>query len=231
MKIKVTVYGEDFYFKPYKTKHLKRALFELGQHKDQSIENTINVYYDVLVDKDAEKFNTPEKLYIMMILKSKIDDNEHKIQYTCKHCDQVTEGIVHIDSSISINNTDVEIPTENGSLLLKYASSLEEAVSTDELDELTIQEYNLVESIFKFIEPKLKFVGACNCFICSQESIINFDDEYLTKLLIPFTFIELYKYEAYMKLNGYTLEEISNMYPYELELYKTITENFTKPQG
>jgi len=168
-------------------------------------------------------------LYTLLLLKSKLDDNELTNKYTCNNCNNVSESKIYIDKSINIKNTNIvnvlpSIP------LLQHSKTIEESVSVDTLDELSLQDYKYVLDIFNQIQPKFTFSGYCNCVLCGSKAYYNLTSDELVPLILPISFIDLYKYEVCMKMDGYSLDEIMNMYPFELDIYKTITDNYKNPK-
>lgn len=227
MKISIPIYDNVIEVDPYKVKQVKEALFSLGQLTEDTIESKIDVLYRVLINKDNEKYDMYEKLFILLKVKSKIDDDEHTITYTCDKCKQVTEGYVNISNSMILENTDTNINNIN----IIYADTIEESISPEILDSLSIDEYNEVYNTFINIKPKLQFNTNCRCLICNNTSLFNLDMKYLTDLVLPIDFLNLYYYEVYMKTKGYSIQEISDMYPYEMNMYKDIIDKLTTPQG
>jgi hypothetical protein len=204
-------------------KHVKECIFNLGQIDDpDNMSNKIDIMFDILVkDKQLSSLDLDvyEKLYVLLYLKSKIDDNDHTINYTCSSCGQITEGIVKLTDSMEFFNTDINIVIDDKLLTIKYANSIEESISVDILDELSIRDYKIVDNIFRCIGPKLTVTPECSCLICRKLTPINLDLKYLSDLVLPISFIDMYKFEVLMKLKGFSIAEVMNMYPYEMEIY------------
>jgi hypothetical protein len=134
--------------------------------------------------------------------------------------------MLEIDKSLTINNNDIIVPVEGfDDIIVSHADKLEDIIPVEILEEIDIASYTLIERLFSLVHPRLKFVSVCTCILCGYTNTFRLTKEQLVDMILPMDFITMYKYEAYMKLRGYSIPEIMNMYPYELDIYKSSTEN------
>lgn len=221
MKLDVDLYGNNYKIKPYKIKHIKKAIFTLAQ-KPRSMRENIDILFEVLVNKNNKELpelDYYEKLYILLILKSKIDDNDITLTYVCSSCGMTTESVINISNTASLYNTDISIDLEDKIIKIKYADSIEESVGEDILDSLSIDAYKVVDIIYNGMQSKFKFSSEVPCILCSSSNTVTLGIEELINIILPFNAVELYNRVNFLIINGFTHDDIMSMLPHEMDIF------------
>jgi hypothetical protein len=232
MKIKLNLYDKIIDCKAYKIKNVKKALYELGQEDEENTQETkIDILFNKLIknieDIDIKNLTMYEKLYIMLTIKSKIDEDNITITHTCDHCKSVTESVIKISEFVTLSNTSKTIRVLNDNINIKYADSFEKSINTDIIDILPLVDAINIEREFNTILCPLNINAETTCILCDNITQVPLTMDFMVDLVLPLDLENFYWMEVNMKLKGYSLNEIENMYPYELQLYSGMYDKLT----
>ena len=229
MKVPIKLYDKAIDVKAYKIKHVKSTLHALGHRDtpDSTIEDRINIIFETLIPELIHIKSFYDRFYILLILKSKIDDNQLTITHTCEHCNNITESNVNISEFLTLTDTSILFRSSKDLIKLVYDKDPENIVPHHISDTLTIKEVKELEKVIDTILCPLSALAKSNCLICASINTLTLSIDFLFNALLPFDLISLYNAEVAMKLKGYSLKEVANMYPYELEIYSSLYGKFT----
>lgn len=235
--------------KPWTIKQEKDVLLSIDESSTNK--EKIDLLYSSLIGSNPS-LGYQEKLYILLDTKSKISTNSIQLTYTCDNCKQMTETSIDISESLIIEEPKEFIlefkscfvklqysDTLEGSVILlndieAMQSITEPAKILEYIEALEICEYDeLVYFYSLLLENKpMTFNGQGKCLICNHKMHYRPSDSDLINTVTFITLKDYYTLLVDLRPQGFSIPEIENLMPFELELIvQTLNAKNTKKSG
>lgn len=199
------------------------------------VEDNKSVYDFIkpLLPKGLIPINELEADAFILNIREKSISDEFSFISTCQECQTMNEYKPSVSKFLNLNynETKTEVRLSTGIVTLPQGlfTKPESIINTNDLENLSIKEYNLIEkALFEQNDKILKYTYIGHCRKCGTGALLeitpreNFSVSSLSGL-----------YKDYIEISSFTSNsklDIDDLYPFEREIYNSLLEEKTKEQ-